>query len=406
MSDFAPGDVSFRFTAIDRTGKQVRDVIMARDEREAARALAAEGLTPLSLKAEATTAQKSSDRDLKFTERVAVLSQLALMVEAGVGLLEAVDTVAAGVAAGRGKAQLLAVTSALKRGEAFAPALETCAPGYPFYVYAMIGVGEATGELGQVLKEASEQMAYEDRLRRDFVNALTYPGFLLGAGLSAVFFIFTQVVPRFSAMIGDKRDKMPFISKLVLDIGEGANKHMVIVLLVMGGLGALAVFAATNRAVRQSLYRFGHSVPLIGALLRAREISTWARLTGFALNSGVGLLEATALARRATPEGSFRSGLEQFERDIKAGVSVDSSLGRTTSLTLMDLSLLRAGQKSGALGKMFVFLAGAYDGQLKDNLKRLTALVEPIAIGLISVLVGAVALSLILALSSVYDSVF
>jgi general secretion pathway protein F len=399
-------DLTFRYVATDRAGRQVRDVILARDSREAVRALAANGLTATSVKPEVASSRQAADRDLKFTERVAVLSQLALMIEAGVSLLESVNTVSLGVASRRGRQQFDAVSAALKRGESFAKALEEHAPGFPFYVYAMTGVGEATGKVGEVLREASVQMAYEDRLRRDFVNALTYPTFLLGAGLLAVFFIFTQVVPRFAAMIGDKRDKMPYISKLVLDIGQFANANTTIILLVIVGLGVAIFLAARSAKFRQSIYNFGHSVPLIGDLLRAREISSWARLTGFALESGVGLLEAAALARRATPEGAFRQGLEQFERDLKGGVDVDVSLGRNTRLTIMDLSMLRAGQKSGALGRMFAFLAEAYDSQLKDTLKRLTALVEPIAIGMISILVGAVALSLILALSSVYDSVF
>jgi hypothetical protein len=130
-----------------------------------------------------------------------------------------------------------------------------------------------------------------------------------------------------------------------------------------------------------------------------------ARLTGFALRNGVGLLEASNLGRKATPEGGFQLALEQFERDLKAGVAVDESLGRHTTLTSMDLSLLRAGQKSGSLGKMFDVLADGYDDKLSDMMKRLTALIEPLAIGVISVLVGVVALSLVLALSSVYDTV-
>ena len=54
---------------------------------------------------------------------------------------------------------------------------------------------------------------------------------------------------------------------------------------------------------------------------------------------------------------------------------------------------------------MFDFLADGYDAKLSDAMKRLTSLIEPIAIGFISILVGIVALSLVLALSSVYDTV-
>lgn len=399
-------DLLFRYTALDRAGKQVSDVIRSANERAAVRALTAEGLTPLSLSPVREATQRSRDRELKFTERVTVLRQLALMVEAGVGLLEAISTVATGIEAQKSKVQFEAVLTALKRGDTFAAALEQQAPGFPFYVYAMIRVGEATGQLGDVLRDAAEQMAYEDRLRRDFVNALTYPGFLAGAGLSAVLFIFTQVVPRFASMIGDKQDKMPLISRWVITTGEFANHNIVLVLGVLGGSAAGLALGLSNPGFRVRMYNFAHGIPLVGDLLKSREIASWARLTGFALSNGVGLLEASNLARRAAPDGTFKRGLEQFERDLRAGVAIDQSLARHTRLTVMDLSLLRSGQKSGALPKMFNFLADGYDEKLRDSMKRLTALIEPISIGLISILVGIVALSLVLALSSVYDSVF
>ena len=69
------------------------------------------------------------------------------------------------------------------------------------------------------------------------------------------------------------------------------------------------------------------------------------------------------------------------------------------------LSLLRAGQKSGAIGAMFGFMADNYEARLRDRMKRMTALLEPMAIGIISIVVGFVALSLVLALSSVYEGV-
>ena len=49
MSVSSPDDLVFKYTAVDRTGKQVRDVVRARDARAAARALASEGLTPITV---------------------------------------------------------------------------------------------------------------------------------------------------------------------------------------------------------------------------------------------------------------------------------------------------------------------------------------------------------------------
>ena len=395
----------FAYKAIDSNGRQRSDQISATDSRAALRVLNADGLTPISLVEKERLKTSTKSGEIGFTDRVTVLRQMGLMVEAGVGLLEAIDTVAIGITANHTQLQFEQLSKALKRGETFASALEQQAPGFPFYVYAMIRVGEETGQLDTVLRAAAEQMASEDRLRRDFSNALTYPSFLASAGLAAVLFIFTAVVPRFSAMIGNKRDQMPMISRWVIEAGEFASTHILLILAGIVGLGMAMVAMVNSPTLRQRAYAAAHGMPLLGDLLRYREITTWSRLTGFALRNGVGLLAASDLARQATPDGRFRRGLEQFERDLKAGIAVDQSLGRHTQLTSMDLSLLRVGQRSGALGKMFDFLADGYDAKLTDALKRLTALIEPLAIGMVSVLVGIVALSLVLALSSVYDSV-
>jgi general secretion pathway protein F len=405
MSVPALDDISFKYTAVDRAGRQVKDVVKAKDARAAARSLAAEGLTPLSLVEEKSAAKLGKDRDLRFAERVAVLRQIALMVEAGVGLLEALQTVTGGIVAVRGRVALEKVIAALKRGESFAAAMQAHAPGYPFYVYAMSRVGEATGQLAQVLSDAAEQMSYENRLRREFRGALTYPALLMTIGVLVVFFIFTQVVPKFSAMVGDKLGSMPLISRVVFKLSAVANAHLVVILVLFGALVAAVVAAIANGRVRRWVYGAARGMPVIGVLLKAREIAAWARLLGFSLDNGVLLLDAAALARSGAPEGPFKRGLEQFERDLKSGVDVASGLGRHTELEMMDLSLLRAGQKSGKLARMFLFVADRYDGILKDRLKTLTAVIEPVTIGLVAILVGTLAIAIMLSLVSVYSTI-
>jgi type II secretory pathway component PulF len=395
----------FRYGAVNRDGRRVRDVVRARDEPAALRGLMAAGFVVTELAEMAPTTARSADRDLRPAERVLIMRQLALMLEAGVTLLEALETVTAGIAARRGQAQLMAVIAALKRGEALAASLRAHAPGFPYYVYAMAEVGEAAGRVAEVLRVAGEQMAYEDRLRRDFVNALTYPALLACAGVTAVAFIFVEIVPRFSAMIGPNNSHMPWLSKVVFAVGGFVNSHLILVGAGLVGLIGLVLAAVAAPPVRAWFYGVGRNLPVVGELLRAREIATWARLTSFSLANGVSLMEAAALSRRGVPPSSFRAGLEAFETDLRAGVAVHTSLGRHTRLTAMDLSLLRTGQKSGALAAMFGFLADSYDDRLKDQMKRFTVLAEPAAIGAISIVVGVIALSLVMALASIYDTV-
>ena len=396
---------SYLYRGMTRDGTASRGTLSAPDKRTAMRRLAGEGLIITDIREAPAAKPAGKDRGLKQTERVLVLRQLALMLEAGVSLLEALDTVAQGMTARKGQAQFQAMIGALRRGENLGEAFETHAPGFPFYVYAMARVGEASGRIAAVLKDAAEQMAYEDRLRKDFQNALTYPAFLLGAGVLAVAFIFTQVVPRFGAMIGEDRTNVPTLSRWVLDTGEFANTHLPVVGIGLAALAALIFVIATNPGIRGQAYSIAHRMPVIGPVLQSREIASWARLTAFALNNNVPILSAAALSRAAVPTGPFRVGLDRLEGDLRAGITLENSLAAHTNLEAMDLSMIRAGQKSGAVGPMFGFMADNYEARLRDRMKQMTALLEPLAIAMISLVVGVVALSLVLALSSVYEGV-
>lgn len=404
MSD-AAARRDWRYVAVGEDGRRVSALLSAVSEGAAARALAEQGLTPLSLDAAGEAPAASRAGALRIAERLLILRQLSLLLEAGIDLLEAIGVVAAGLDGGRGRAELEAVGGALARGEPLAQSLEAHARGFPLYVYAMTRVGERTGRVGEVLGRAADQMAYEDRLRRDVLNALTYPTFLLGAGFVAVMFIFTQVVPRFAAMIGERSAAMPEASRVVLSVGLWADAHAPWVLAAAAGVTAGLLVALRNASLRLALYVAARRAPLVGPVLRAREIVGWARLMAFALSNGLPLLDAAALARGTLPPGPLRDGLGQVEGELRAGLSLDAALQRHTPLRPMDLSLLNAGQRAGALPKMLGVLAEGYDDRLRDRLKRLTALVEPIAIGGIALIVGAIALSLVLALSSVYENI-
>jgi type II secretory pathway component PulF len=397
--------LNFQYEAAGRDGRMVKGLVSAASEAAALRRLAGDGLTVVKIRPAAPPKAEGRERDLKPAERVLVLRQLALMLEAGVSLLESLDTVVQGMQARKGRRQFQLAIAALRRGDSLGQALEDNVQGFPDYVYAMARVGEASGRIADVLKEAAEQMAYEDRLQRDFANAMTYPAFLGCAGIAAVGFIFTQVVPRFANMVGEDRSNVPAMSRWVLAMGEYANANMALIGMVALALVAAIVFIVTNKKVREQAYEVAHGVPVIGGVIQAREVASWARLTAFALNNGVPMLAAVGLSRAAVPIGPFRRGLERLEGDLKSGLTLDASLGAHTRLEAMDLSLLRAGQKSGSVGSMFGFMADNYEARLRDRMKRMTSLLEPMAIGTISIIVGFVALSLVLALSSVYEGV-
>jgi general secretion pathway protein F len=212
-------------------------------------------------------------------------------------------------------------------------------------------------------------------------------------------------VPKFAVMVGDKFDTLPLISQVVFKLSAFMNAHLEGVAITLGILIGGPILALSNKSVREAIYRAARGALITGRLIKAREVGAWARLLGFSLKSGVLLLDAAALARTGAPDGPFRRGLEQVERELKAGVSVDAALSHHTELELMDLSLLRAGAKSGQLARMFLVMAERYDARLRDGLKQATTIIEPATILLVAVMVAVLAVAVMLSLVSVYGTI-
>lgn len=397
---------SFSYKAIDAAGVAFDGVISASTRADAVRKLSKDGVVVIELRESSITSKKRilGSEKISTTDRVLLLRQLSLLAKAGIDLLDALDTVGGGIE-GKLSAQMRAVSASLRKGDRLADAFVTNAPDFPDYVYALISAGEASGSLGKVLEDAATLLAFDERVRRDIMTSLTYPLFLICAGVGAIGFLFYEVVPRFSAMIGEGRSKLTGLSAFVLGAGEvfRANAPLIIAALAVAVLAAVA--ALSQPAGRRGLYSAAHAMPVVGSLMLSRERAIWARIMSFALASGVPILEAADLAGRSIPGGRLKRGLGAANRSIRAGKTVDEAFSEAGILQRIDRSLLKAGQRSGQLPAMFGFMASRHEDNLKDDLKRATALVEPIAISTVALAIGAVAIGLVTAMSSVYETI-
>ncbi len=403
-----PTPLTFRYRGVTADGRKVNDEIAAATRQEALRRLGSDGIvvTELDLKPE-NTAQRTpllGARKMDAEQRIVMLRQLALMSRAGVELLEAVETVAQGLGGDAGQ-RLRAVATSLRRGDRLSDGMRAHLTGLPNYVYALVAAGEASGRLDQVLDDAARQLAFEDRVRRDVGSALTYPVFLIIAGTAAIGFLFYEIVPRFADMIGTDSAKLDGLARVVIEGGLAFRKNAFLIVGLLATIGATIAVSAATPGGKRTLYDVAMRFPALGKILQEREQSTWARVMHFSLSNGVGILDATALSASSLPLGRFRTGLASVVRAIRSGKKIDEAFAEANLLSNLDRSLLRAGQRSGALPAMLGFIAERHEEALKDAIKRGTALVEPIAIGIVALAIGTVAIGLVTAMSSVYESV-
>ncbi len=396
---------SFQYEAFDAAGRILTGRLEANHEREAQRTLEGRGLTLVSLVAARQQAAKTGlfniQRGLTAQDRILALKQLALLLKAGVPLIQ-------GIGALKNQASHPVLTEAfggiekrLRSGETFTNALAAALPSLPAYVYQLAASGEAIGHLGQALDDAAAQMAYERQIRQDIRNALTYPAILITAGITAVLFIFIVVVPRFSTMVANAKEPLPWISAVVINTGMFLNDNKLMLLLVVSGFVWWVVSSVKNPTRMAQMREFMAGLPLVGIWLKEAEVARWASMLGTMLSNGVDLIKGLQLARDGVRLSGLRDRLDQAVKLVRGGQSLSSAIASQHAFSDTALSLIQVGEESGELPTMLKSLASLYEDTARQRMKQFLLILEPAAILLIGIVVGGIVAAIMLAITSI-----
>ena len=125
---------------------------------------------------------------------------------------------------------------------------------------------------------------------------------------------------------------------------------------------------------------------------------------GIALSNGAPLLTALDLASGAIQSYGFTAQLAGVKRAVKSGTELDQAFVNSVhQADPMLLDLLNTGVRSATLDKMMLLAADIYEEELQGLMKRLTAIAEPVAILLLSLIVGGLVISIVMAMTSLYQ---
>lgn len=392
----------YRFKALNQIGDPVEGQQPAESSDAAFVKLRARGLHPVSITQVQTKQVGVRKGKLPRKLLTRTLRQLATLLIAGVPLLETLENLRRGDGAGELASRFQALSQHLRQGGRFSDGLKERFPELPEYVFSLAALGENTGQLPKTLSDAADRMASDDALAGELRSALTYPMILASVGGSIVLGMFIFVIPRFGALVDRSGADIPAISAFVIGTGTWMQANWVLAIGVLVALVALVRFLAATQA--RALRRLAERLPMSGSLLRKVDLETWARTLGIALANGSQLLSALDLAAGAVRSREFAGQLQGVRKDVRAGAQLDEAFETNVSRAdPMLLDLVATGRKSGTMDRMLIFAADTYRSEISALSKRLTAIAEPVAILLISGIVGTLVVSIVMAMTSLYN---
>jgi general secretion pathway protein F len=398
--------MEFQYQVANAQGQVLHGQISALDERDAQRLLQQQNLTPISITTTAPTpATASNSKKASNQDKTLAIQELTTLLMAGVPLAESVESIGSAHACTPIGAAFSATLTALRRGEGFSEALRGCDLEFPVYLYQLAAAGELTGKLGQSLHTAVTQMAYEERMRQEMRNALTYPAILVSAGIAATLLVFIVVVPKFANLLKGNTANIPLLSQWVIGTGMFVKANLLWVGLAVLALVMGVVVALRNPALRARGYETLARLPLLGQWIADTEMGRWASMLGALLENRVAIITAMELSSNGVGLSRLRNSLQQVTRDVRGGTRLADALATNRALSPTGINLVKVGERTGELAPMLHALATLYENAGRDRMKRFLLLLEPIAIILIGSVIGVIMVAIMLAVTSMNDRV-
>jgi len=398
----------YEYKGLDTAGAAIGGIVDADSGRSARAKLRKDGLYPTEIwEQKAGKATRGSGLNVqvdfsRFIQRVktaelaTMTSQLSTLVGAGIPMVEALTALIDQVDNPVLKPILVQIREAVNQGDTLADAMRIHPRVFNNLYVSMVAAGEASGSLEIVLTRLTDYTESQVRLRSQVQSALIYPVLMGAVSLLIVVGLFVGVIPRIRRIFDSFGQGLPWITQVLLSISDFmVNWWFAIFLLAGFGAYSMMRWVKTEPGRRQ-WDAFKLRMPIFGNINRLVAVSRFCRTLSTLLDSGVPILTAVSITQTVVQNVILAEAIGAAGKNIREGESIAAPLKQSGQFPPMVTHMIAIGERTGELEPMLQKVADAYDTQVDNLVRGLTALLEPILILVMGAVVTVVALSILL----------
>jgi len=322
--------------------------------------------------------------------------QLAVMVRAGINLRMALDGIAEQTSNARFRRVILQIRADIEAGKSFSEAISRHPKLFNALYVNMVRASEMSGSFAKMLDRIAGFMAQQQETRKMVVGASIYPGVIATMAIGVTVFLLTFVLPRFAGVFAGKEDALPAPTKMLLGLSDWmvTNWHLLIGMVAAAAIGL--ILSLRTEAGKRVADRLKLIAPLFRRMFRALYVSRSLQTMGELLNAGVPVLDAVGVTGDISGNCQYRDLWRRVQSSVREGRKIHEELEHSPLLPGSVVQMVAAGEESGRLGEVLAEVAEFYHRVLRDAIKAMTSMIEPLLIVIMGSIVGFIAMAIIL----------
>jgi type IV pilus assembly protein PilC len=384
---------NYSWTGKDKTGKVVRGEVRAGGEHVVLAQLRRQGLQQISVKKVSSRGgKKISEKDITIFTR-----QLAVMMKAGVPLLQAFDIVGRGHGNPSVGKLLLDIKTDVETGSSLSQAFRK----YPAYFDALfcnlVGAGEAAGILDSLLERLASYKEKILAIKGKIKSALFYPIAVIVVALVVTAVIMIFVIPVFKDLFKSFGADLPVPTLIVMMMSDFFVHNW---WWVFGGLGGgvygFLVLWKRSTTVQRFMDRLFLRLPVFGDVLRKAAIARWCRTLSTMFAAGVPLVESLDSVAGAAGNYVYYEATKRIQAEVSTGTNLTAAMTNSGVFPSMVLQMTAIGEESGSLDAMLGKVADFFEQEVDEAVDSLSSLMEPMIMVVLGGLIGGIVVAMYL----------
>lgn len=402
---FGPGTERFRYRAVDRNGKVVAGFIAAPSRQSALDEMDKMSLMPIEVGGDLPAGGSAPVllRDPPAEDITGATRDLATLLKSGVTLDRALLTIAQTDEMPAVSALMRALNAGVTAGKSLSDTLSGYPNIFPTHYVKMVEVAEAKGKLADTLALIVHERTRAETLKRRITSALAYPAFLFVAATGVLIFVLTSVVPEFERALAGFRREAGSQTELIFALSRVLRDNgSLLAVATIAGLAALLI-ANRSRSIRSAAFQLLARMPGLRKTMLYEQTTTMCATLSALLVSGVDISSALRLVRDLIRDRRAAERLDHAIRRVRQGERVSDVLREADVLPAYAAHILQIGEQAGDMPASLARISTTYEEKLDRSIARLTAIVGPVVLILVSTMIAWIIVSVMTALLSMND---
>lgn len=377
-----------------KTGKTVKGLVQANNEKEAAQLIQKQGLIPTNVKEKKETAFFGGGR-IRTKDKILFSRQLSTLINAGLPLVQSLRSVAEKTKNRRLSEVLGQVISDVEAGKSFSESLSRHPKVFSRIFVSLVAASETSGTLDQGLERLANQQEKDADIRSKVRGAMIYPLIVLLVMIGVGTFMVVKVLPQVENIYtGIPGASLPLVTRLLLAVSHFVTNFWYVVVILIGLMVFFGLRWIRSGPGREVFDRIKMHAWPISPLFMKLYMARFARTGTTLIASGVPLVQMLQITAESIDNVHIERVIKDSIKEVKGGKALSETIENKPEFLDLVPQMIKIGEQSGAMEQMMDKIAEYYEKEVDNEIKTISTIIEPVMM----IIMGIMAFTLVAAI--------